>query len=208
MQVFAQMVDFLISGEKKPVKDFQNHSAVVKFDDHFQYYLLDQFLKQVGLTRTLRESMLSKNLNLVRKLHTAYSSLERVKTKKKMTKVVDGINRPAIYNMRTILFELPELLMHTFEAGTPGPIPSELFFKLILADSAKGSDRKMSTYTKNKIIEFQKAYLELILVVIANANPTLQLELISEQAATANRPDRLTGDALLNIVRTFALQKK
>ena len=110
VQVFAQMVDFLKTRKRKPINEFNNDSILKKFDDHFEYYLLDRFLFQLGLTRGLRERLLHEKKKYVRELYQSYYDLEKVKTRRKLSKVEDGVNRPAIFNMRLALSELPGFL--------------------------------------------------------------------------------------------------
>lgn len=208
VQVFAQLTDYLAHGLKKNIQSFHSHWSLRQFDEHFQYYLHDKFLKQIGLNRRQREQMLSGQLKLVRKLFRSYSNLERTKTRRKKIKLVDGVNRPAIFNMRSILYELPQYLIHTFEAGVPEALPPETFFNLILADTARGRDRRLSNGTCQKIILFQKFYLELIMSSLSGNSPISYLEKISEAALNNNPPDRLTGDALLNIVDEILKFKK
>lgn len=216
IQVFAQMADFLKTGKKKPFQKYANHWAVRNFDSHFEYYLLDQFLCQVGLPRQKRENLLIERQKLVQKFYSSYKALETVKTKRKAQKVADGVNKPAIFNMRSILYFLPQEILKQFHGKKSGfsrgrqvgLLPTHLFFSLILAESARGRDRRLSKSTAKKIREFQNDYKEIMIRSFGEQELELQLKKICDNAFEANRPDRLTGDGLLNIVEEILKFKK
>lgn len=200
VQTFAQLTDYLNTGIKKPLKQFANHWGPKQFDEHFEYYILDRFLYQVGLSRAKREMLLQKNINLIRKFYTAYSSLERMKTKRKPQRVADGINRPAIFNMRSILHLLPEQLYLSLMSGHLKLLNEAEFFSLILADSARGRDREMSASTYKKIRSFQHKYWEVLTCAAGAEGMRPLLEKVCDQSYEINSVCRLTGDGLLYIV--------
>jgi len=68
-QVFAQLVDFLLTKEKKPLSHFKNHPVVEKFNDQFSYFLHEHFLFQVGFTHSQRSEILNTKLKLVKKIY-------------------------------------------------------------------------------------------------------------------------------------------
>lgn len=201
VQVFAQLTDYLKTGKKKPLGSFKNHWSVQSYDKHLRYYLLDQFLLQVGLSRRQREAVLSENVQLIEKFYSVFSAMERKKTKKRAQKVSDGVNRPAVFNMRFLLHELPLHYLHALEAGEVAHIPTRQFFELILAESARGRDRKLTPSTRTKITRLQKHYWQVLKHLAGDAeNLPKLIEQIYKRALHVNRPDRLTGDGLLNVV--------
>lgn len=208
VQVFAQMINFLKTKNKKAVSTFKNHPEVKNFDSHFEYYLLDRFLTQIGLTRTRREWALNNQKNLVQNLYKDYSSLERAKTKKQTAKVADGVNRPAIYNMRFALHILPNEMLKSLEAGELQMMTPESFFKEIVADSAKGQDRKLTPYTRRRINSFQKQYWELLARTAKSEGMKAHLKNIVSRATEYNRTDRMTGDGLLHVVEQILKEYK
>jgi uncharacterized protein YdiU (UPF0061 family) len=210
VQNFAQIVDFIQTGNKKPIQSFANHNCLKEYDKYFETYLHEYFLKQLGLDNIQVSQLMTKKLSLVKKIYAAFSSLERVKTKSPAKKVSDGINRPAILNMRNALIQLPYFLSLNKNNGAPLEIlPTEIFFNLIIADSAAKYDRKPTAKLINDIITFQKHYIHLIAEIASGNRTDTLLQSISNRAQTHNRPDRLTGDGLLYVVdEVMALAKK
>lgn len=194
VQVFGQLVDFLKTGTKKPIGEFANNPILKKFDNHFSYYQKDLFLQQIGLCRKDRELLLASKHAQIQDLYQDYFALETTKTNRRTMKVADGINRPAILNMRKGLRYLAEQLAEADHAKLN--ISEKTFFKEILAESAKGADRKPSANLNKRIRLFLDGYLSLM-KDFTNKN---QLQAISRRSYEANRPDRLTGDGLLHVV--------
>lgn len=208
IQTFAQLVDYLNTGVKRPLKQFANHWSLKQFDEHFEYYILDRFLYQVGLSRSKRETLLQKNITLVREFYKEYSVLERTKTKRKPQRVADGINHPAIFNMRNVLYTLPEQLSLSFLSGSIELLDENEFFSLMLADSARGRDRKMSASLRKKIRSFQLKYWEVLARVAGSDGMKKLLDKVCAQSYEINLPHRLTGDGLLHVVDELLKFKK
>ncbi len=208
VQTFVQLVDFLNTGRKRQRKEFAQHRSLKQFDESFDYYVLDRFLYQVGLSRTKRELLLEKNFALVKSCFNDYHALERIKTKRKTQKVADGINRPAIFNMRHILALLPEQLYVSLLSGSLELLPEQEFFTYILAESARGPDRKPNTYVFGKIKSFQVKYAELLSHAAGGTGMKNLLLKMCKQAHELNSHKRLTGDGLLYVVDEILKFKK
>ncbi len=200
VQVFAQLVDYLTSGKKKPINEFSSDPALEKYDNHFEYYLYDHFLKQIGLGRERREQLLKDKWADIKNLYQSFFGLETTKTHKGLVKVADGINRPAILNMRAGLVKLIEHYQQR-RAKHKDFAPPEVadFFQHVLATSAKGPDRELKASLHSRIREFLKTYHSFMApLVVGTAGPTLKA--MVRQARRMNREDRITGDGLLHVV--------
>ncbi len=208
VQTFAQLVDFLKTGKKKRVEHFKNHWAVLHFDRFFTAELHDLFLQQIGLPLVSRQKLLKEQLPLVERLYRAYSHLERQKTHKKLQRVPDGVNRPAIFNMRSILIDLPQYMQGSSRGKRLEHLPKEVFFDLILAESARGADRTPTAGVLSKIAQFQLLY-SLVMRKAANESDVGGLlKKVITQASRCNRGDRLTGDGLLFVVDMILAKKR
>ncbi|MCB0407442.1 MAG: hypothetical protein KDD34_04500 [Bdellovibrionales bacterium] len=200
IQVFAQLVDYLQTKIKKPLAEFKQHPILEKFDRYYDYYLKDQFLYQVGFRKNERELLLNKNLNAVEAFFKEFSFLEKMKTYKKIAKVADGVNRPAIYNMRNFLREFP---IELFIDGTEVicPLDERETFNTIISDTASRRDSRMNSRTKKHIHDLQYLYID-ILKKAFHGKSSLGKELqdLRERALTINQSHRVTGNALINIV--------
>ncbi len=193
VQVFAQLVEALKSGEKKALKDFKDHGILKKFDQAYDYYLLDHFLYQVGFKKDLRNKLLLKNKSHIEEFYSTFVSLEKQKTKKKIQRVGDGVNRPAIFNMRKFLCEYPKML-HESELTL---IEEETIFDLILSEFASKSESKMYDSLKYRISSLQQHYIKTL--ELCGSNEYI-IENIQQRAEKLNVEDRVTGNALILIV--------
>ncbi|MDH5258967.1 MAG: protein adenylyltransferase SelO family protein, partial [Gammaproteobacteria bacterium] len=60
IQRFVQIVDFLLTGKKKNIKNYARHSTLKKFDDIFQETLVRQLLVKIGFTKD-QQAVILKN---------------------------------------------------------------------------------------------------------------------------------------------------
>ncbi len=205
IQVFAQMLDFLKTGNRKSLQAYAKHPILKKFDSHFNYYKLDRFLYNLGFSRAHRENLLKTNQKDVQAFFNNYAYFEKVKTYKKLKKVADGINRPAIFNMRSISRELPSYWLK--QTDPKSQMPAEEFFRLMLSSQAKGKDARMTERLGKRIRRFQTQYLNLI----QKASPSSvkqSLKQLNSRAEIINRADRITGNALINLVDDILSARK
>ncbi len=200
VQTFAQMVDYLKSGKKRQLRYYRNHLAVRNFDKLFDLYTLEHFLYQVGLSSQQRHFLLNRHKRIVWQFFQKFSALERTKTARRISRVADGINRPAILNMRQFLSEVPKIYLAHLDEYSRYKIKASDLYKLILADSARGKDRKLRPHLKRKIEELQVSYKRLIAVTAGSGPIGELLYQLSEVAPRKNRQDRITGNALIYLV--------
>lgn len=209
VQVFAQMTDFLLTGSKKPVSRFRQNAALKIFDTEFKNSLLDRFLYQLGLGPDDRKFLLNTHRARVQELFYNYSYLEKVKTFRKISKVADGVNRPAIFNMRAINRWLPQAL-----EGSPrhNLLAPKEFFKVMLASSAEKKEGKtrLTDKLKKRILRLQRQYRRLAERLAHHHGETLATVFarMKDRSLIINREDRITGNALVNIVDEILAFKK
>lgn len=196
VQVFAQMTEFLESGVKKSLAEFKNHAAVKTFDQRFQHHLLDRFLYQLGFEETMRRLLLNKHGTAVRQLFQTHSDFERIKTYRKMRRVADGVHRPAIFNMRVILAQMPKHLWQ----NKMRKISPKTFFKMILSSQASRRDRQFGLIHRRRIELWQNQYIGLLKKISTPQNIEKLLRNMQSRSETINQEDRMTGNALINIV--------
>lgn len=197
VQVFAQLTDYLLTKNKKPLQDFANCAAVRLYDRECEASMIKNFLRQVGMTTAQEKYVLANHSHLVKKTYYAYSRLERMKTKKRR-KVADGVNRPAILDMRKILQVMPEIYQLRTNEKKPRALSPREFFDLALAKTARSFDRKMNRARKHAVNSFQYAYMQLLDKCVKNR--PAEYKAIAERAQMSGPKRRITGDALLFIV--------
>lgn len=195
VQTFAQLVDFLKTKNRKSYEHFAQHATVRAFDKYFDQQLRLEFLKQVGLNEQLAQDAMKKHARLVEELYQTFSVLERTKTKGKMQKVPDGLNRPAIFKMRAVLRELP----NKFEVKKPQTnefLTAIEFLKLSSSSHAKRYDLKLTPSLKMKIKSFSNSYVALLSAVVSTEKDSAKtLREIRQQASLENAEGRITGNA-------------
>lgn len=205
VQVFAQMCDTLKTGKKKPLKEFYNHPEVKKFNTLFSQYRSERLLYRMGFNQKQRQDLLNTHQSIFEKFYKTFSEFERAKISGTKTRVADGVNHPALYNLRTILKDLPEYYLKNPQAAL---MPEQEFFQSILSSFAKSKDLRLGEKQKRKIIEFQKLYKELIKVVSSPQTEKLILRSLWLRAQKLNSNRRITGNALIQIVDDILQEKK
>ena len=144
MQAFAQIVHYLETKRRKPLEAFRKHPALKLFDRTVQGCLREEFLHQLGFPRKEAEILMKKYKRDVERLYLNFSFLERVKTRAKVQKVADGVNRPAIFNMRTVIRNLSTFFLDHSDDLETATYPIEDLFDEMLSDSAGRKDSKIT----------------------------------------------------------------
>ena len=202
--VFTQIADYLKTGKKKPLKTFFKHPTVLKFNQLFSRYRADRLLYRMGFNPHQRENIL-KSKNLFEQFDREFSYFERAKVSGKASKVADGVNHPALFNMRSAFKALPEFHLKT---GFDQQMDASEFYKLIISSFAKQRDTRLRAKHIRHIQNFQAIYKQLIETAAGSQKPMTLLRGVSERAKMLNREDRITGNALIQIVNEIMAQVK
>ncbi|MGZ5278787.1 MAG: hypothetical protein ACXWC9_02520 [Pseudobdellovibrionaceae bacterium] len=205
VQVFVQIADYLKTGKKKALKSFAKHSIVTDFNKQFSHYRSHRLLYRMGFNQGQRENIL-KNPKLFEQFDREYSYFEKAKISGKIEKVADGVNHPPLFNMRLILKDLPAYYQKNgFENQQ---MKESEFYKTILSSFAKQRDAQMRAKHVQHIQSFQQLYKQLIVAAAGAQKPSAILRGLSERARLMNREDRITGNALIQIVFEIMAQVK
>lgn len=197
IQVFAQITEFLKTGNKPPLQFLKEHPILKQFDNHFDHYYLKYRLHNIGFQKNDQEYLISNHRDAVEKFEILFKYFERQKTTKKMVKIPDGINRPAIFNMRALLRELPVLLKGKDHQTLVEP---KFLFDLMIVEKTSRIDKKMTDVQREKLIEFQKAYKDLVESTRRYRSFSRVVDEIYERSRIINRADRVTGNGIIMIV--------
>jgi hypothetical protein len=205
VQVFVQIADYLRTGKKKPLKSFAKHPVIMNFNKQFSHYRAHRLLYRIGFNSVQRENIL-KQPKLFELFDREFTYFECAKISGKMEKVADGVNHPALFNMRAICKDLPEFyLKNGFENQF---MKENEFYKTILSSFAKQRDTQMRSKHGHHIQSFQRLYKQLVVTAAGNQKPTTILRGLSDRAKLTNREDRITGNALIQIVFEIMNQVK
>lgn len=207
VQVFAQMVDYLKTKKKKPLKEFANHPQLIKFNQTFEQKRAERILYRMGFNASQRAHIFA-DKDLFQRFDKEFSYFERTKVSGTTEKVADGVNHPALYNVRSILREYPKFLLDSPLPFEKRRMLNDVFFKTILSGFAKSRDTRLGEKHRRHIEAFQKIYLEMVQVAAGRQKPEAILEGIAQRAEKLNSDKRITGNALIEMVDEIITEKK
>lgn len=203
VQTFAQMVDYLKTGRKKPLSKYAKHKSTKQFDKLFLSKKRELMLHNLGFNRFQIKYLMRFKSKAVESLEKNLRFLEQVKSKKGQEKVPDGVNCDMLLNTRKLLKVFPTLL----EEGR-----AEMLEVLPYFESQAGQ-REGVTPTKSmkrSFKLFKKSYIELLSGVETNEQKSRQavLNALQKRAEIINNEDRLTGDAVCMIAEALIKKSK
>jgi uncharacterized protein YdiU (UPF0061 family) len=201
VQCFAQIRDFVATGRKKNVRRFRNDPVLKLFDREFEAASLQLLLDKTGFSPRQRDALLASRPELVRAFRKSFTYFERVRSKKGVYSVPDGLNRDAVYCMRDLLREYPRKRL-----GKPQIAPAE-FTSLMTAKSAKPRDLVITPFREKRIAEFQSLYERLVAEAsgepVGSARSQRVLLELMMRSSVINKPDRITGDAAVLVTENL-----
>ena len=160
VQVFLQMVDFMKTGRRRSVEFFRNHALLAEFDKQFERTRQERILFRVGFTPSEIKFLTENKSTLVKQFTVAYRAIESYKGHSKLRRVPDGVNRPALFNMRSLLREMPARLVDSEPVRLI--LDEQELFKIALKERARNRDRLMTPVHKFAFGQFQNAYMGLL----------------------------------------------
>jgi uncharacterized protein YdiU (UPF0061 family) len=198
VQVFAQIVDFLVTKRKKSLKHYANHAMLNYFDEVFEATKNQAMTHKLGFSPDMQsilanDRLFSKDLKEFRKICDYF---ERAQSKKGVYEVSDGITSNAIFCLRDILRELPK---HYFSGNNP--MPAEEFIGILRSEYGMDEDMALTPTRKAKIKRFQELYCGLVRRASHHSHRLVNKLMadIRDRVALINRYDRVTGDAILYV---------
>lgn len=211
VQVFAQLVSYLETGERKPLSAFANHVSLREFDREFDRWIRSIFLSQIGFSDADRDLLLTEHVAAVEEFHASFSTLERTKTKAGLKRLPDGINRPAVFNMRAALREIPAALLRemrrdprraakAWSSGSPLPLSLEEILGFMSSSHAKKADLRLKGALRKRLARFQRAYMKVLKLACGSSTRIVFLRGVTERAHEANHAGRITGNGTEFIV--------
>ncbi len=204
VQIFCQLVDYLKTKNKKSLSHFNKSKVLKQYDWVFDQHLRTVFLQQVGFNSSEIKKLFEHHSTEVENLYQDYLVLEKTKTSAAVQKLPDGINHPAIFNMRAFLREYPQLL----KSETSKVSVAEVF-QLIQSGFSTAKDKKLTTGIHKKIANLQKSYSTLLSAALGNKNRQDFLTDMILRARQMNFGGRITGNSIEYLVaEVLKAQKK
>jgi hypothetical protein len=207
VQVFLQLSDYLKTQKKKSLRSFSNHPVTLKFDKMFIKYRAERLLFRMGFNQIQRDNILKSKTDTFTQFEKVFSFLERAKVSGAQIKVADGVNHPALFNMRNILGTLPQYYLQTKDFSN-AHMSEEEFFKSILSVFGKSKNAKLGQKQRFHIQKFQALYKDLVVLAAGKGRSEHILRGISRRAQVLNSEKRITGNALIEIVEAVLTEKK
>jgi uncharacterized protein YdiU (UPF0061 family) len=204
VQVFCQIAHYLRTGQRRSLRNFANHPVILKFNQEFSKQRAHRLLYRMGFNPSQRENIL-KEKNLFDEFDKVFSYFERAKVSGTVRKVPDGVNHPALFDMRAINRELPAYLLKN---GIQSTMTEEDFFRTLLSSFAKMKDTRRRPKHSRKIKQFQELYVQLVKTAAGKTSPKSILPGIAERAKKLNHDNRITGNALIQIVDEILSQRR
>ena len=200
VQTFSQLIDYLVSGQKKPIKLFARSDAVKLFLDVFTRTKNALLLNKMGISDVDAQLFLQhkSNRELIGEFNRVYSRFERVKSVRGLYEVGDGVSWDAVFCMRDILRELPVW----FQSGGDWMV-AEHFVDVLRSDYADEKDVIISSYRRCQVHAFQQLYwqiVEKVALLTVRSEGDLLDEMV-QRSAVINRYERVTGDALIYVAK-------
>ncbi len=199
VQRFCQVVDFLLTGEKKNIKLFAQDSALAHFDECFQKTLVQQLLVKVGFTSEQQQALLKNNESrkLAFDFQQQYRFFEKAVSGRRAYKTPDGVTRDAIFCMRDFLREFPINYKKEKEIMPP------LEFIATVA-SNYSSLRDLNKYERKtiRIGSLQRTYLKLVehSSVLSGVIESEIINQLIKRSSIINRHDILTGNGVIKVI--------
>jgi hypothetical protein len=204
VQVFAQLIDYLKTKKKKNLSNFNNHKILIDYEKYFLLYKTEYFLKSLGFKENEIQKLKKFQSRKVMDFLLDFEKLEGIKTRNGFSKVADGINRPAILDLRKWMpFVLESWLVNGLQDIDP-----KLVYEQILSNSAPKKDRKPRNTILDLITSTLNNLKELVKFLSTDKNRNLFLQSLLIRQKKLQENEKLTGNALIHVVDQIMEYKK
>ena len=205
VQNMCQAIDYIKTGIKKPLNEFTSCIELEEFEHFYNKRKNYNLLYRVGFSDRKIKQFLKREENLVNKFKKTFSYFEKFKSYKGEEKVSDGINTNAIFSMRDLLRELPQVILFSDDLVTV-----EEMVDMMKTSYARPKDLNFSSYARKQAQLFISQYTNLVdrMATLFQEEKESTLLGMIERSQSINMPDRMTGDAITHIVDLIMKQGK
>ncbi len=208
VQVFAQAMAFIASGEKENLNNFKNASCLRMFDDAFARERDRRMLWRIGFTSEQISYLMCNAQQEIRDFDKSLSYFEDRKVGKGIQRLPDGFTHNPVFLIRNLLRLLPAYYVAqtiTRVDDTSAYMPDEIFCRIMAASYVGKRDLQLTPAKAARVKDFQECYLRL---VAALGGPfDLILKTLQERSAVINHRHRITGDAVTWIIEEVIAMK-
>jgi uncharacterized protein YdiU (UPF0061 family) len=208
VQVFAQAIGFIQSGEKQNLRTFKDAECLKTFDTAFERERNRRMLWRIGFTPEQIDHLMDKARKEIHDFDKAISYFEDRKVSKGIEKLPDGFTHNPVFLIRNLLRLLPAYYVAQKigrEDDQSAYMPHEIFCKIMAASYVVKRDLEPTPARIAYVQAFQQSYLKLIAALGKPFDEVLRS--LQERSAIINHRHRLTGDALVFIVEEVIAMK-
>ena len=157
VQNFAQIRDFLLTGERPPLASLARDRVLRLFDAQFATTKRELLLRRVGFDAAAADLLQRRDARRIERFEQALGYFERARAARGPVAVPDGLSWNAIFSVRDLLAELPGRYRER-----PTPVSPEDFIEIAASSYAKSRDRALTPHRRRMAGQFQRAYLDLV----------------------------------------------
>jgi uncharacterized protein YdiU (UPF0061 family) len=208
VQVFAQAMAFVESGERENLRHFNNAKCLRVFDQAFQAERDYRVLWRIGFTAEQIDQLVRHAQEEIKEFHRALSYFEDLKISKGIEKVPDGFTHKPVFLIRNLLRLLPAYYVSQAIVKVDEQtayMPDDIFCQIMAASYVPKKDLELTASRVSHIKNFQECYLKLVLALGEPLDSSLKT--IQERSAVINHRHRITGDAVTFIVEEIIAMK-
>jgi uncharacterized protein YdiU (UPF0061 family) len=201
VQVFAQAMAFIESGQKANLRAFKNARCLKVFDLAYDRERDYRVLWRIGFTAEQIDHLMQNAQKEMMDFHRAVSYFEDLKISKGIQKVSDGFTHKPVFLIRNLLRLLPAYYVAqaiTKAADETAFMPDDVFCDIMAASYVGKKDLQLTPARISNVRNFQTCYLKLVAAL--NEPLDIVLKTIQERSAVINHRHRITGDAVIYII--------
>ena len=201
VQVFAQAIAFIESGQKSNLRTFKNAACLQIFDVAYDTERNGRLLWRIGFTPEQIEHLKQNAQTEITDFFRSLSYFEDLKISKGIEKVSDGFTHKPVFLIRNLLRLLPAYYVSqsiTKADEETAYMPDSIFCDIMAASYVGKRDLQLTPARSSHVMNFQKCYLKLVAAL--NEPLDVVLKSIQERSAVINHRHRITGDAVIYII--------
>ena len=209
VKTFIQLVDFLKTGKKKNLKNFNHHPLLKDFDHTFKRVKYSIILRKVGFNHKQVKYLFHYHKNLLNDFFQAHFYFESYMSNEGILEIEDGVTQNAIFCMRDLLRNYPKVLLDSIDRDNSFILDYEKFISLFLSSYADDVDLEKNTYKVERSKQWQLSYQEMIKKVsvkfgIPYEKLCADINILSHKY---NKYARITGDSIIHVSKEFISYK-
>ena len=201
VQTFAQAMDFILSGQKRNLREFKDAECLSAFDTAFHRETDYRILWRLGFQEEHIQQLMENSKSEIEDFHRAVSYFEDLKVSRGIERLPDGFTHQPVFLIRNLLRILPAYYVAQSISAVDDEsayVPDEIFCGLMAASYVGKRDLQLTPARSSHIRNFQRSYLRLMTSLGEPLEETLKV--VQERSAVINHRHRLTGDALVFII--------